>query len=269
MVSSPVAKLIFAVTALLLPLIALAGNISFHLSLTGAQLSVTNQGSSSAFYPAVFSLLENGHWEQLAPIHATPAELAAGARLELSWPEQRPREELPALERMQPVMVRFFDQAGVGFGQISLFHKPPRAKTVLRAAYVDRVLQVEPPDAVFAIRASWVLWPQEEGIAPIRQPLGFAQRQPPAQRIDWLRHGRLPFRLDTGAGQPEVLLLHETARGYALQLVPGGDLQGREQRAAWLDATAKFYTAALIALAMAAGAMLLQFLRRPRRGALP
>jgi hypothetical protein len=50
-------------------------------------------------------------------------------------------------------------------------------------------------------------------------------------------------------------------------LVPGGGLQGREQRAAWLDATPKFYAASLIALAIAAAAMVLQFLRRPRQRA--
>ena len=48
---------------------------------------------------------------------------------------------------------------------------------------------------------------------------------------------------------------------------PGGGLGGREQRAAWLDATPTFYAAALIALVLAVGAMALQFLRRPRRGA--
>jgi hypothetical protein len=65
------------------------------------------------------------------------------------------------------------------------------------------------------------------------------------------------------------MLLHETAQGYALQLVPGGGLQGREQRAAWLDATPKLYVASLVTLAMAAFAMLVQFLRRPRRRVMP
>jgi hypothetical protein len=109
------------------------------------------------------------------------------------------------------------------------------------------------------------LWPQEDGIRPIRFPLRFEHRAPPTLRIDWRRQGAVPFQLDTGAGQPEVILLHETEQGYALQSVPGGGLQGREQRAAWLDATPKFYAASLIALLIAASAMLLQFLRRPRR----
>jgi hypothetical protein len=264
MVTAPLAKLMFAVTALLLSLSALAGGLSFRLSLSGSDLSVINQGDSSAFYPAVFRLLADGSWGKLEAIDA-PAELAAGVRMQFNWPDTRPPEQLSELERMQPVMVRFFDQAGVGFGQISLFHAPPDAKSVLKARYVNSALQIEAPDGAASIRASWVLWPQEEGIRPIRLPLRFEHRAPPALRIDWARQGSLPFRIDTGAGLPEVTLLHETERGYALQSVSGGGLQGREQRAAWLDAAPKFYAASLIAVAIAAGAMVLQFLRRPRR----
>ena len=169
------------------------------------------------------------------------------------------------------VMVRFFDQAGVGFGQISFFSAPPAAKTPLKAGYVNGALQIEPPDAASSIRASWVLWPQEDGIGPIRLPVRFEHRAPPALRIDWRRQDRVLTRLDTGAGQPAVILLHETEQGYAQQFVPDGGLQGREQRAAWLDATPKFYAASLIALAIALGTMvvqlLLRLLRRPRRPA--
>jgi len=266
MMTSPLARLVFALTALLLPLSALAGSVSFQLSLTVPELTVTNQGNGSAYYPAVFRLLADGSWSQLAAVDK-PAELAAGARMKLTWPELRPREQLPPLERMQPVMVRFFDQAGVGFGQISFFHTPPAAKTTLRASYAGGLLQVEAPDAVFSIAASWLLWPLEEGIRPIHLPVRFEHRQPPAQRIDWLRQGREPIKLDTGGAQPEAMLLHETGQGFVLQRVPNGGLQGREQRAVWLNATKTFYAAALIALALAAGFMLLQYLRRPRRSA--
>ena len=254
------------VTMLLLSLPASAGSVSFELSLTGPQLTVTNKGNGSAYYPAAFRLLDGGKWERLAA-NGTPAELAPGARLELNWPELRPLAQLSALEQMQPVMVRFFDEAGAGFGQVSFFHHPPVAKSALRAGYVDGAFQIEPPEAVLSTKASWVLWPQEDGIGKLGLPQSFEHSQPPARHIDWLRHGRLPFRLDTGAGQPEVMLLHETEQGYALQLVHGGGLQGREQRAAWLDAAPKFYFASLIVLALAAAAMVLQFLRRPRGGA--
>jgi hypothetical protein len=253
-----------ALIVLLLSQSALAGSMSFGLSVTGSELTLTNQGNSLAFYPAVFRMLSDGTWARLEASSAQ-AELAAGARLQLTWPDTHPAGQLSALERMQPVMVRFFDQSGVGFGQIAFLTAPPAAKTALKAAYVNGALQIEPPpDAAPSMRASWVLWPQEEGIRPIRLPVRFAHHPPPALRIDWRGRGKVPFKLDTGAGQPAVILLHETEQGYAQQYVPDGGLQGREQRAAWLDATPKFYAASLIALVFAVGAMVLQFRRRPR-----
>jgi len=258
--------MVFATAALLLSLPSIAGSLSFRLSLTGSQLTLINQGDSSAFYPAVFSILSDGGWRQLEAAGVT-AELAAGARMQFGWPDARPLQQLSDLERMQPVMVRFFDQAGVGFGQISFFRAPPATTTLLKTQYVSDALQIEAPAGEPAIRASWVLWPQEDGIRPIRLPVRFEHHPPPAQRIDWRRQGGIPFRLDTGAGRPAAILIHETEQGHSLQLVPGGGLQGREQRAAWLDATPKFYAASLIALAIAAAAMVLQFLRRPRQRA--
>jgi len=253
---------LLAVAVLLCSLPAVAGSVSFRMSLTGPQLTVINQGDSAAFYPAVFTLRNNGDWARLETGGAL-AELPAGAQAQFIWPDLRPLAQLTALEHMQPVMVRFFDQAGVGFGQISFFRAPPAAKTTLKAHYAGGALQIEPPELATSLRATWVLWPQEEGIKPIRLPLRFEHRVPPAQRIDWPRQGKVPFTLDTGAGQPAVILIHELEQGYAMQLLPGGGLQGREQRAAWLDASAKFYSAALIALAIALAAMVLQFLRRP------
>jgi hypothetical protein len=262
MMIAPLTTLILAFIALLLSQSALAESMSFGLSLTGSELTLINQGNGSAFYPAVFRMLPDGSWTQLGASGA-PAELAAGARMELIWHEPRSPQQVSGLDGMGPVMVRFFDQAGVGFGQISFFSAPPAAKTVLKAGYVDGALQIEPPDAASSIRASWVLWPQEEGIMPIRLPVRFEHRAPPAVRIDWLRKDRALTRLDTGAGQPAVILLHETEQGYAQQIVPDGGLQGREQRAAWLDAAPKFYAASVIALVFGAGAFVAQFLRRP------
>ncbi len=260
--TAPLATLMLAVTALLLSQSALAGDMSFGLSVTGSQLTLINQGNGSAFYPAVFRMLSDGSWAQLDASSAL-AELAAGARMELNWPEPHSPEQVSEIESMQPVMVRFFDQSGVGFGQISFFSAPPTAKTALKAGYVDGALQIEPPDAASSIRASWVLWPQEEGIRPIRFPVRFEHRAPPALRIDWLRKGRVLTRLDTGAGQPAVILIHETEQGYTQQFVPDSGLQGREQRAAWLDATPQLYSASVIALVFGAGAIVAQFLRRP------
>ena len=258
--------LLFALAALLLSPTAFAGSLSFTLSLTGAQLSVIHQGDVSAFYPAAFRMLPDGAWQQLKPTGAQN-ELTPGARVHFVWPDARPLEQLSAFERLQPVMVRFFDQAGVGFGQISFFRAPPAATISLNARYAGGALRIEPPDGVPSIRASWLLWAQEDGIRPIRSPVRFEHRQPPAMRIDWQRQSGAPFQLDTGAGQPSALLIHETAQGYALQSVPGGGLQGKEQRAAWLAATPKFYMASLIALGIAVAAMALQWLRRIRHRA--
>jgi hypothetical protein len=264
MMIAPLSTLLLALTMLLFSHSALAGNMSFGLSMTGSQLTVVNQGNSSAFYPAVFRMRSDGSWVQLETVNVV-AELAPGAHLELIWPDAQPAEEMSELERMQPVMVRFFDQSGVGFGQITFFNAPPASRTVLKAAYVNGVLLIEPPtDPASSVRASWVLWPQEDGINPIRLPVRFVHRAPGALRIDWRSRGRTPLRLNTGAGQPTVILLHETEHGYGQQYVPDGGLQGREQRVAWLDATPQLYAAALAALVFAAAAMVLQFLRRAR-----
>jgi hypothetical protein len=260
---APLPILLLAVAALLCSRPAVAGNISFDLSLTGSQLTVINRGSP-AFYPAVFRMLPDGMWAQVDASSA-PAELPNGAPWRLTWPDSEPSE----LERIGPVMVRFFDQSGVGFGQITFFSAPPQATTVLTAGYVNRALQVEPPPVASPIRATWILWAQEDGIRPIHVPVRFSHHQPPARRIDWRSAGTAPVRLDTGAGQPAVILLHETDGGHAQQFLPDGGLQGREQRAAWLDATPRFYAASLVALALAAGAKVLELRRRSRRLPVP
>jgi len=264
MMTAPSATLLIAVTLLLLSHPARAADMSFGLSVAGSKLTVTNEGSLSAFYPAVFRMRSDGRWAPLETSSA-PAELPAGAHMQLAWPAALPTEQMSTIGRMQPVMVRFFDQSGVGSGQIAFFSAPPAAKAALKAGYVNGALQIEsPPEGASSILASWVLWPREEGIQPIRLPVRFTHRQPPALRIDWRGRGRVPFRLDTGAGQPAVILLHDTEHGYVQQYVPDGGLQGREQRAAWLDAAPKFYAASLMALILAAGALGRQFLRRPR-----
>lgn len=246
----------------LFPQAGLAGVISYSLSLTGTTLSLTQNGDSSAYYPAAFRLIPDGRWERLAPVPGKPppAEMTPGMRFDVTWPETQPLESLSPLERLRPIMVRFFDQAGVSFGQISLFDQPPRATESLRAGYMDGLLSITPPADGGRIRASWILWPQEEGIAPIRSAVSFSHIQPPARRIEW-RSGMEPVRVATGGGQPVAILLHETAQGYTTQHVPGGGLQGRQQRAAWLDASSLFYRLAMVAATAAAIAILVRRIR--------
>lgn len=254
-----------ALGALLLPLAAAGEGVSFQLTVDGSSLTVVNRGSTSAYYPQVFRLQENGRWGRLGASD-TVAELAPGRTLLRPWPALRPIDQQSPLEQMQPVMVRFFDKAGVGFGQISLFSPPPDARVRSRTRYDGAMLQIGAPEGQPSVDATWVLWPREEGIAPLRSTVRFEHDPPPALRIDWRERGRAPFRLETGAGQPEVLLLHESSQGYRLQLAPGGNLQGREQRAGWLDATPAFYAGSLLTLLCAGFALVLQFLRQPRAG---
>lgn len=233
------------VAALLLPRVASAGTITFQLSLTGAELIVTNKGDSAAFYPESFRLTADGRWEQLG-LKGRPAELVPGARFQLVWPEAGKTKQTMPLEQMQAVMVCFYDQAGVGFGQIYFFHSPPPAKETLKTGYAGGKLFIEPPSRTSSIRSSWVLWPPEEGIGSIRRPVRFEFHPPAAKRIEWRNLGPEVFRLDTGAGQPAAILVHETEQGNFVQYLSSGGLQGREQRAAWLDAWSPFYSAAEI-----------------------
>jgi hypothetical protein len=258
---------VFLVALLLVPFVAAAGTISFQVSLTGQALTVTNRGDSPAFFPSVYKMMPDGRWEILA-VANPPAELGSGGRMQLGWPgDDAPRRSI-GLERQQPMMVHFFDQTGVAFGQIFFLQAPPPAAQTLRARYDGSDIVIEPPVGTSLIRTSWVLWSREDGIAALRFPLRLDHAPPQAMRIDWPQRGSLAVRVSTGAGQPEVFLIHETAQGIGLQTVHGGGLQGREQRAAWLDAASFFYLFALGAVVAALAAIMLylnQVLRRKSR----
>jgi len=221
--------------------------IYFSLSRTDRALAVTNLGNASAFYPAVLRLAADGQWETLLPVNgAAQAELVAGAALEFVWPAQS--GGVDSFMAMRSVMVRFFDQAGAGFGQISFFNVPPPVRQPLKAAYEGRELVIQPPATP---RVTWLLWPQEEGIAPLHKPVRFEHRQPMARRLVW-KGGEAPRRFDLGAGRPAPLLLHETPQGMELQYLDSGRRQGPEQRAAWLRAAPVWNAVAVVALAAAA-----------------
>jgi len=240
------------------------GNISFSLALTGTRLALSNTGDSVAFFPRVLTMLADGGWQPMSPPAGlnAPTQLAPGARMELIWPDARPLDKLSAVERLRPTMVRFHDQAGVGFGQISFFTAPPPATAIVAAGYAGGLLQLSPPGGD-AIRATWVLWPQESGIAGIREAFKGDVDQPPAQRIEWLNKQKT-FSFLTGAGLPSVTLVHETAQGYHLQRVASGWQGGKQQRSIWLDSGHLFYALALGFMALAAG-IALWSRRQPRR----
>jgi hypothetical protein len=243
------------------PFAAWAGTISFSLSLTDTTLTAKSVGDSSAFFPAVLRLLPDGHWEVLPVLPGTisPAELVPGARFDVRWtPIANSSQSTSPFEALQPLMVRFFDQVGVSFGQISFLHPPPKATVILQAGYEGGKLVIAPPGdagAEPAIRASWLLWAREEGIGATRDPLRLEAPQPSAQHIEW-HQGMAPVRIDTGAGQPSAMLLHDTGQGYGMQVVPAGRLESREQRAAWLDPSPIFYRLALLMLAAGVSVLL-------------
>lgn len=246
----------------LLALPAHAGSISFSLSLNDDQLTLVNQGDTPAFYPVVYRLTAHGQWQplQLAPGTTAPVEMQARAQFNAVWPDRRPLASLTPLEALQPVMVRFFDQAGVSFGQISFFNQPLNASEELRlqAGYVDGRLIIKPPKTP-GIEVTWLLWAQEDGILPLTRPVQPEHRQPDAKRIAWQpKMGQ--ESLDLGKGMPVAFLLHQTREGFYSQVVARGRLQGRQQRSAWLDAHMQFYWAARLALAAATGLLLWHFI---------
>lgn len=246
--------LLVFISALVFALPAQAGNIFFGLSINGGKVTLTNQGNSTAFYPAVLRLRANGQWESLAlPAEIRPpAELPPGAQLDFAWSTQASQENPSPLELSTPVMVRFFDQAGNDFGQISFFNQPPLTSDLSKTAYEDGMMVIAPPVSPDGtpIHGSWLLWPQEEGIAPISKPVRFEHTQPPAKYIEW-KPGMDKLRLSLGAGLPGAFLLHETPNGLVMQNLPNGGVQGLQQRTAWLDAFELFYKFAEILCATA------------------
>ncbi|TCS37797.1 hypothetical protein EDC30_10389 [Paucimonas lemoignei] len=234
----------------ILALPAHAGNISFNLTINGNRLLLSNQGDSPAFDPVVMRLLDNGHWEVLPPAAGspTPVEFRPQAQAEMVWTEQPAPPSPASLETLRPVMVRFFDQAGASFGQISFFNQPQPAGSdlILDAGYEHGKLRIAPPKNP-EHKVSWLVWAQEEGIAALTDSLTTPQPQPDALRIQWGKDSK-EQNLDLGKGLPTAFLLHETPQGLRLQVVPTGRAPGRQQRTAWLDRGDRFRSAAMIAL---------------------
>ena len=257
-------------SALAASLPALAGTIHFGIARTGNELVLTNIGNSSAYFPVAFRLLSDGRWEPL-PLPAgspSPGEVAAHGQMTVLWPDQTNQPQNNPFAASTPIMLRFFDQAGAGLGQISFFAQPPIVPPLVKAAYADGRLTLTPPDNASGsdtVRASWLLWSQEEGIAPLGGPQHFSHAQPAAQHIEWQASVDRHFAL--GAGLPTALLLHETTNGLTLQIVPSGGVQGNEQRTGWLKASGRFYQLAEIVAGIAALALVWQIVstRRQRR----
>ena len=248
------------------PPCAAADGISFRLSQQDSRLTVTLLGSDPVFYPTVLRMLADGRWAVLLPTAGSAARsgLSPGESLDLQWPKPGLHQDSGALEQMQPVMVRYFEQTGLGLGQIAFFQPPPRQDGFLNAGYADGVLVIDAGrERTNAVRATWVLWPQEDGVRGLLEPLRLEPAQPPAQRIDW-RSAAGELRIETGGGLPEITVLHETDRGFVLQTVPGGSAPSNE-RGFRIHASPALYRLACAALAAAVLALLLYFVRTRRR----
>ena len=237
-------------------------DIAFRLSQEESKLSVTLLGSSSAYYPSVLRVRSDGVWERL-PVFMGPiprVELRPGETFEMEWPARVHSNQIHSLEQAQPVMVRYYEQIGIGVGQIGFFYPPPKAEGLLVAGYKRGLLAIRGgPNQSGEVAATWVLWPHEDGVETALGPFGLDGTQPPARRIDW-RSTTGEVRIDTGRGQPEAILLHETAGGYLMQTVPGGQ-RAPYPYALWIEAATALYRASLVALAIAVLTLLLQRMR--------
>lgn len=243
--------------ALLSPQLRAEPDISFQLALLENRLTLTPLGTAAAFYPTVLRMRPDGGWDELAAVPITPAQaqMRSGEARDFIWPAApsaaSPNDVAEALRHIQPLMVRYREMDGVAWGQVA-FLNPPETGELLEVAYSAGALHLALPQpggpAAERLLSTWVVWPAEDGIERLAKPLDRRVHQPPAQHVDWRTTTRNVL-VDTGPGQPDVWLLHETSGGYRLQVVAGVPPAGRQQRAFWLTQSGTFYgLAALLAV---------------------
>ena len=239
-------KLLFLGLTLIIALASLspafAGSITFSFELRGNQCIVVNKGDTAAYYPVIFKLGTDGRW---LPLHAAtrPAELLPGGTLTEDLGDI-PAGSKSAIDNLRVVMIRFFDQAGVSFGQISALLSPPVSSVNITAAYNGGRLTLKAPPEGSGTRTTWVLAPFEEGIRPISGAGTFIHNQPPATRIEWQQ--KPAVKIETGTALPAAMLLHESAGGVTLQMVQAPRTKKIEQRTAWLYMKKPFYLIGLL-----------------------
>jgi hypothetical protein len=155
---------------------AIAGTIFFDFELRGDQCVVVNRGDSSAYYPLFFQLGRDGKWMELKsdrqPAELLPGGTLAASLIDTSAPAPPPLTDplgpkgggrgvgenalmvrsanfppaltlprkggadFPDIEYLLPVLIRFFDRAGVSFGQVSVLRTPPETGYKISAGYV-------------------------------------------------------------------------------------------------------------------------------------
>ena len=233
---------------------AQAGEVAFRYTLTGGRLTIQNVGNEAAFYPKVFRWEAGGGWRVLAPESDAPVRLPVEGGFSVRWPGTGARTSARA------VVTRFFDQAGSSFGLIGFLDPISLEPEPLRAGYEDGRLRVRSP-ASGLIRATWVLWSDENDLAELAGRVDFGRGEPRARRVDWAAGA--PEPMDLGGTLPPASLVHETKGGPSLQGVERGRPRSRP-RPAWLDRGREFKRATLV-FATAAWAWLAWLLVGPPR----
>ena len=222
---------------------ATAGSITFNFELQGDQCVVANRGDSTVYYPVIFQLGRSGQWIELKSA-TPPTELKPGGVISVQLGEERSAPASHDPDYTRAMLIRFFDQAGVSFGQIDLLRPPPQSRYNIKTTYAGNRLRIAAPPERSGILATWVLAPREEGIAPISNAQTFTQHQPPPTRIAWLQQQAAVVEI--GAAMPVITLLHETADGFTLQNIQKRGAKKVEQRTAWLNMKWLFYATALL-----------------------
>ena len=228
-----------------------AAGVSFQLSKTAKNLSLSLAGAGTAYYPAVFVLRQDGSWAQLTPFGKNSNTLSASETQQFIWQESG---SAPAsIASLDALMVRYFEADGVGLGQMSFFNHP-KTEHLLSTAYSAGQLKLSAAtDSQLKPQATWILSPHEPGAAVLTQALQTQHSQPAAQRIDWSTQA-LPSTIKIGDGRSEVFLIHETEQGFRLQIIPGNYPPNSELRSVWLNESKTFFTLAGIPLLLAIAA---------------
>ncbi|QEM68932.1 hypothetical protein FO488_12720 [Geobacter sp. FeAm09] len=217
---------------------AMGGTIKFDFEQKGAHCFVINRGDSAAYYPAMFQLDSSGQW---LPLQSKPkrAELRPSLTMSALLLKSPDTAAQTSIERLGIVLIRFYDQAGVAFGQVGFLRPLPATPSAVTASYAGSRLRIAAPSGASAIRSTWLLIPHETGIAPVTHPVDFTHHQPPAVRIEW--RNRAKVDMDTGPAAPAVTLVHETPHGFSVQKILTHGGRKSEQRAAWLQIRRLFY----------------------------
>jgi len=184
-----------------------AGFLAFELTQTGNNLVLRNIGNEAAFFPVVFSVANDGQWQNLC--RENIAFLPAGASFILDQPSPKNRRF-----NFNIYLLTFLDKAGTQFWKMAFLPMPQIVTSPLNISHLNGRLLIAPranPD----ILASWVfVTPKVLHDSLVKSFQVPVLPQNPVV-IDWIKSKNSYFEI---LGQPEqVYLVHETNHGYQLQ----------------------------------------------------